>query len=277
MWELQLLLLAFLSVNCDIIVKQTLSFTHNSGITNKLCNDGLLVAINKTSTLQCATLCTLNDNCVSFFVNSIGICQLNSLIIYDTTICTSSHNTLYYVSKKLLVKGTTEDATTEGQTSKYIDTSSKTTTGDMSTLTVECDIGWLKLGTGCYQFTPGGTRQMWLDAKDICSANGGYLTIIETAEENVFIKDHVAIIGPTNDYFIGGSDLATEGEFIWEHTGVLVNLPGSNLFHDWRTNQPDNKNGNQHCIMLGYQVSFNWNDAQCAYGRDFICEKSPIN
>ncbi|VDI48564.1 Hypothetical predicted protein [Mytilus galloprovincialis] len=199
---------------------------------------------------------------------------------------------------------TTDDATTaEGQTSKQIDTSFQ-----------ECDIGWLMLGTGCYQFTLGGsrqmwldakvkcfkftlggsrlmwldvkvrryqftlvnTRQMWLDAKDICSFNGGYLAIIETTEENVLIKDHVAVIGPTNDYFIGGSDLATEGEFIWEHSGLPVNLPGSNLFHDWRTNQPDNKNGNQHCIMLGYQVSFNWNDAQCAYARDFICEKSPV-
>ncbi|VDI79043.1 Hypothetical predicted protein [Mytilus galloprovincialis] len=111
--------------------------------------------------------------------------------------------------------------------------------------------------------------------QDICSLNGGYLAIIETAEENVIIKDHVAVIGSTNDYFIGGSDLATEGEFIWEHMGLPVNFPGSNLFHDWRTNQPDNRNGNQHCIMLGYQVSFNWNDAQCAYVRDFICEKTP--
>ncbi|CAG2246876.1 unnamed protein product [Mytilus edulis] len=214
MWKLQLLLLGFLSVNCDILVKQTRSFTQNSDIINKLCDDGLLVVYNQTSTLQCAKLCALNDNCASFFVNSHGHCQLNSVIIYDTTSCASLQNTMYYVSKKFVVKGTTEDPL-------------KMTTGDTSTLGIECDIEWL-------------------------------------------------LLGPTKDYFIGGSDLATEGKFIWEYTGLPVNLPGSNLFHDWRTNQPDNKNGNQHCIMLGYQVSFNWNDAQCAYPRDFICEKSPV-
>ncbi|XP_063405916.1 perlucin-like [Mytilus trossulus] len=187
---------------------------------------------------------------------------------------TSKVQTYIYIDTPL--KLTTENATTKGQTSNRIDTTLKMTTGDISTLAVECEIGWLMLGTGCYQFTLGGTRQMWLDAKDICSLNGGYLAIIETAEENVLIKTHIATKGPTNDYFIGGSDLVTEGKFIWEHTGLPVNLPGSNLFHDWRTNQPDNKNGNQHCIMLGYQVSFNWNDAQCAYPRDFICEKSPV-
>ncbi|CAG2244342.1 unnamed protein product [Mytilus edulis] len=263
MWKLQLLLLGFLSVNCDTLVKQTRSFKQNSDIINKLCDDGLLVVYNQTSTLQCAKLCALNDNCASFFVNSHGHCQLNSVIIYDTTPCASLQNTMYYVSKKFVGKGTTEDPL-------------KITTGDTSTLGIECDTGWLLLGTGCYQFTLGGTRQMWLDAKDLCSLNGGYLAIIETAVENVLIKDHIATIGPTKDYFIGGSDLATEGKFIWEYTGLPVNLPGSNLFHDWRTNQPDNKNGNQHCIMLGYQVGFNWNDAQCAYPRDFICEKSPV-
>lgn len=80
-------------------------------------------------------------------------------------------------------------------------------------------------------------------------------------------------IGKT-DYFIGGSDLQTEGTFLWEHSGVLVNLHGSGLFYDWMsTNQPDNGNGNQHCMVLAGRYGHMWSDMQCTVARAFICEK----
>lgn len=85
------------------------------------------------------------------------------------------------------------------------------------------------------------------------------------------------LLGATSkDYFIGGSDLQTGGTFIWEHSGDLINLHGSGLFHDWMSiNQPDNTD-DLHCMVLYGQASHMWNDVSCTYAREFICEKDPL-
>ncbi|CAG2232265.1 SLC13A2_3_5 [Mytilus edulis] len=101
---------------------------------------------------------------------------------------------------------------------------------------------------------------------------GGYLAIIETSEEDELLKSYVAIIVPSKDYWIGGSDLATEGVFIWENTSATVNLPTSTLFQGWAQGHPGIDN--QHCMMLGYQLDFKWNDATCDYPRDYVCEQN---
>ena len=88
---------------------------------------------------------------------------IDTTLAITTKHVTTDGMTTNYKDTSLIM--TSEDKTTKGQTSKYIDTTLKITTGDTSTLGIECDTGWLLLGTGCYQFTLGGTRQMWLDAK----------------------------------------------------------------------------------------------------------------
>ncbi|XP_063426598.1 perlucin-like [Mytilus trossulus] len=99
---------------------------------------------------------------------------------------------------------------------------------------------------------------------------------METAEENQLLKEYVGSLGATSkDYFIGGSDLQTDGTFIWEHSGDLINLHGSGFFHDWMSiYQPDNTD-DLHCMVLYGQASHMWNDVSCTYAREFICEKDP--
>ena len=41
----------------------------------------------------------------------------------------------------------------------------------------------------------------------------------------------------------GGNDMASEGEWTWVATGRPIDG-----FTDWRPGQPDNHNGDQHCI-----------------------------
>ncbi|CAG2235009.1 unnamed protein product [Mytilus edulis] len=101
-----------------------------------------------------------------------------------------------------------------------------------------------------------------------CNSIGGYLAIIETSDEDELLKSYVAIIVPSKDYWIGGSDLATEGVFIWENTSATVNLPTSTLFQGWAQGQPGIDN--QHCMMLAHQFDFKWNDAKCDYPRDYV-------
>lgn len=77
---------------------------------------------------------------------------------------------------------------------------------------------------------------------------------------------------------MGGSDLVTEGTFIWDHTNQPINLPGSGQFHDWYPpNQPDNGNGGteQHCMAFYGRGQYQWNDVNCAVTRRFVCEKDP--
>ncbi|CAC5424578.1 unnamed protein product [Mytilus coruscus] len=94
-------------------------------------------------------------------------------------------------------------------------------------------------------------RQSYIETiTTFCNGIGGYLAIIGISEEDELLKSHIATIDPSKDYWIGGSDLATEGVFIWDNTSAAVNLPNSTLFQGWELGQPDNNNENQHCMML---------------------------
>lgn len=39
------------------------------------------------------------------------------------------------------------------------------TTSTSATVNLSCPDEWLSIGTGCYQITPGGTKQTWENAK----------------------------------------------------------------------------------------------------------------
>jgi hypothetical protein len=61
--------------------------------------------------------------------------------------------------------------------------------------------------------------------------------------------------------------------YIHIHVGELLNLPGSNLFHDWYPqSQPDNgkSKANQHCVVVFGDGDYKWNDVQCTFAREFI-------
>ncbi|XP_071142862.1 uncharacterized protein [Mytilus edulis] len=157
----------------------------------------------------------------------------------------------------------------------FLSTETSIPTSQSTSRQVSCDLDWILVGASCYRITPPDTitKQQWKNASEICKDNGGYLATLETAEENQLVKDYVGTLGK-KDYFIGGSDLQTEGTFLWEHSGVIVNLHGSGLFYDWMSlNQPDNGNGNQHCMILAGRYGHMWNDVQCTVARAFICEK----
>ncbi|CAG2253803.1 unnamed protein product [Mytilus edulis] len=154
----------------------------------------------------------------------------------------------------------------------FLSTETSIPTSQSTSRQVSCDPDWILVGASCYRITPPDTitKQQWKNASEICKDNGGYLATLETAEENQLVKDYVGTLGK-KDYFIGGSDLQTEGTFLWEHSGVIVNLHGSGLFYDWMSlNQPDNGNGNQHCMILAGRYGHMWNDVQCTVARAFI-------
>ena len=44
--------------------------------------------------------------------------------------------------------------------------------------------------------------------------------------------------------WLGANDMSTEGRFVWVGTGGLV----EDGFSDWQAGQPDNGDGEQHCV-----------------------------
>lgn len=75
------------------------------------------------------------------------------------------------------------------------------------------------------------------------------------------------ISGLTKEKFwISGADVADEGRFSWYSSGTLF------TFTDWAINQPDNKNGNEHCVELWADYNHQWNDNVCDALLHFICE-----
>ncbi|XP_052076438.1 lectin BRA-3-like [Mytilus californianus] len=253
-------------------------YTKENIFSDIMCNDGKLITLKNTrSALICAKVCALASTCVSFFFNRSGTCQLHNVSVSDTVGCIKHSDTSYYVLKDFKPETTT--TSNIAPTSVELLSSSETTILPFQTTSrpLSCDPDWLLIDASCYRITPPDTitKQEWQNASEICKNNGGYLATLETADENQLVKDYVGSLG-SKDFFIGGSDLQTEGTFLWEHSGVLINLHGSGLFYDWMsTNQPDNGNGNQHCMVLAGRYGHKWNDVQCTVARAFICEKDP--
>ena len=100
----------------------------------------------------------------------------------------------------------------------------------------------------------------WGDASDICAQNGGYLACIGSQEENEFLASILAI----QSAWIGLSDAANEGEYVWS-CGEPFN------YTNWYPGQPNNFNASQDCIEM--MNNGQWNDQYCHYLLEFIMEK----
>ena len=124
-------------------------------------------------------------------------------------------------------------------------------------LPIECDTDWIKYEGHCYLRVTSGWK--WTFAMTNCMNHGGYLLEIETAEENTFIRSAF----PSGDYWIGGSDLAQEGTFIWYSGNPLT-------FTAWLSGEPNGGNS-ENCIRI--DTDGKWRDKSCSWALHSICEK----
>jgi hypothetical protein len=92
---------------------------------------------------------------------------------------------------------------------------------------------------------------------DRCTSDGAHLAVIDSAEENAFVK---AMAG--EDVWIGLDDLTTEGTFKWV-TGT------TSPFRAFASNEP-NDNGTEDCTYA--KPDGKWNDTKCGEVRPAICE-----
>lgn len=79
----------------------------------------------------------------------------------------------------------------------------------------------------------------WEDAQTVCEYNGGYLAVINDAEENQYLANLLTL----QSAWIGLTDREVEGEFHWVNGDELS-------YTNWYPSQPNNYNGFQDYVQL---------------------------
>ena len=123
--------------------------------------------------------------------------------------------------------------------------------------TDQCPDGWKIFASNCYKLLNGTFNAK--EADEECRRNGGYLASIHSSEENDFIH---GMTGDVNTW-IGGSDAAKEGTWIWLD-GTQWN--NTNLYPGQPTTD-----GNYLEMKSGWNGQ--WNDKPWNYEIQAICKK----
>ena len=86
------------------------------------------------------------------------------------------------------------------------------------------------------------------------------------------------ILESPNSYWIGMTDLATEGDFVWQGTSTSVQEGYTN----WSPGEPNNGVGgvgNQDCGQLWNYHNWKWDDQACSYksNQRALCQKGELD
>ncbi|XP_046646143.1 uncharacterized protein LOC124336396 [Daphnia pulicaria] len=123
----------------------------------------------------------------------------------------------------------------------------------------ESQCGRIVDDTSCYCATF--TKRSQASQSSFCIANQMKLLAIESLVEELAVHS----IWPTTYFWTSGTDIATEGIWVWESTGVNL-YPG---YANWGTSEPDTLDG-EDCILIHSTVG--WQDYGCGSVQDGVCE-----
>lgn len=121
----------------------------------------------------------------------------------------------------------------------------------------------------CYMFYA--TPMPYAQAKSVCRALGPttFLASVQSVAENGLIA---TLIG-SKEAFLGGTDAAVEGTFLWDD-GTPVQLSY------WNTGEPNDAGGAEDCLEIVGSLAGKWNDVPCAPtatnpigSYPFVCER----
>lgn len=128
-----------------------------------------------------------------------------------------------------------------------------------------CDEGTLS-GSSCYLVIADQAVQ-FASAEAECQAWGGHLVAIESAAENGFVANQVAIGCPANfqTALIGLTDMFVEGQYVWTQGFPMT-------FSSWGAGEPNNF-GDEDAVHI--YANGVWNDISVINSFNcFICEKA---
>ena len=102
----------------------------------------------------------------------------------------------------------------------------------------------------------------WTDANAYTSANGGFLAVISSQEENNFIRGGMGGVGLA---WIGYTDEASEGNFEWVNGEATT-------YTNWLSGEPNNFGNIEHYVQLKRRDGGRWSDIPNHFKRYFIME-----
>lgn len=135
---------------------------------------------------------------------------------------------------------------------------------------------WLRAGKVSYLAVP--LKKTWPDALAHCQGLGSNITLASIqsqAQQNV-LAVLTAALDATERFWIGASDIARDGTWVWTDGTVLD-------YANWNTNEP-NGGSHENCALL-LRGDFTgsaeikrrkWNDAKCTIPKFFLCMYSTI-
>jgi hypothetical protein len=148
--------------------------------------------------------------------------------------------------------------------------------GNDGPLVIRCD-GTPDGYCPCAAATNGGVQYLfcpdvatWEQARDRCRQYGHELVKIESQAEHDYLwATALELIGP-NDWWIGATDSAAEGQFVWTDGSAAE-------FTSWAPEQPDQGGAEEtieeDCVEMHEAEGGHWNDLACTTDYlDFICE-----
>ena len=108
----------------------------------------------------------------------------------------------------------------------------------------------------------------WTDARAFCQATAPYngdLASVPDQATNDFLTTLT-----TERVLIGGSDFASEGNWVWSD-GTLWD------YESWSPGNPSNGWGVEHYLEINYKGNGLWNDLMGNSTSGFICKVSELN
>jgi len=117
-----------------------------------------------------------------------------------------------------------------------------------------CEFPWIQPGNDSPCYAVSTEALNFYNADKFCATHGGFLAEPRTAEETNLIE---LFVMPEGNYWIGLTDLADEGAFVW---GTDYSAPD---YTNWISGQPDNEKGDEDCAHLYGKDGLQWNDAPC--------------
>ena len=97
-----------------------------------------------------------------------------------------------------------------------------------------------------------------------CAQKGGYLAEIVSKIEQTNLN---TILREDSQYWIGLTDLVTEGKFVWQHAYT-------DAYTNWTPGEPNNKE-NEDCVMIWHHPhkgGWGWNDGSCYTNLHALCK-----
>jgi len=139
-------------------------------------------------------------------------------------------------------------------------------------------IGMSSLGSGYMFCYAQGQRRNWLAAETECENRGMHLAEVDDAVENAFIRRVMRSVGFDGNVWLGGSDQASEGRWVWTD-GTQFWVGGANgsrvggNYTNWSIGQPNAGHIDADCNDMAQGVD-TWHDEQCGLLQAFMCEGS---